>query len=86
MRSIPWTCAVAVGWWLCGLSAGCGPQSGSGQERYIPAAAAATATITLALEAWQRGQPAGEVTGTKPVVFVVDTYRPSRSLFDRIID
>ena len=83
MRSIPWTCAVVIGWWLCGLSVGCGPQFGSGQERYIPASAAATATITLALEAWQRGQPPGEVTGTKPAVFVVDTYRREGQTLER---
>ena len=83
MRSIPWRCAVVVAWWLCGLSAGCGPQSGSGHERYIPVPATAAATITLALEAWQRGQPPGEVPGTKPVVFVVDTYRRKGQTLER---
>lgn len=82
MRSIPWACTVAVAWCLCGLSAGCGPQSG-GQERFIPAPAIAAATITRALEAWQRGEPAGEVKGTKPVVFVVDTYRREGQTLER---
>lgn len=82
MMSTPWTRAVAVAWWLCGLSAGCGPQSGS-QERFIPAPEKAAATITLALEAWQRGEPAGEVKGAKPVVFVVDTYRREGQTLER---
>jgi hypothetical protein len=74
MKSNSWGVVLIVAGCLCRLSVGCGLQS-SGQERFIPAPAAATATIARALDAWKRGEPPGEVTGTKPVVFVVDTYR-----------
>ncbi|MFM9963630.1 MAG: hypothetical protein ACKV2Q_20675 [Planctomycetaceae bacterium] len=60
---------------MIGLCAGCEPSAGTGQERYIPASEKALAAITVALEMWQRGDPAGEVPGTKPLVIVVDSFR-----------
>lgn len=60
---------------LCGLCVGCGPSSGTGHERYVPEPMTATSTIKTALEAWRRGVPVGEVPGTKPLVFVVDSFR-----------
>ncbi|MCX7422376.1 MAG: hypothetical protein NT013_22915 [Planctomycetia bacterium] len=53
---------------------GCG-SSGSGQERYIPTQAVALATVETALKVWQRGEPGGEIKGTKPLIFVTDSHR-----------
>ena len=74
MFSIRWPHAVAL-WLLCGLCAGCGASSRSGHERFVPAPELARTTVRTALEAWQRRDPVGEVTGSKPLVFVVDSYR-----------
>lgn len=53
---------------------GCG-SSGSGHERYIPTQEVAHATVETALKAWQRGEPGGEIKGTKPLIFVTDSHR-----------
>ena len=76
------SCLVAV-WLLCGCCAGCGPSSGSGHARYIPEPAQATSTIQAALAAWQRGEPVGEVRGTKPPVFLVDSFRREGQTLER---
>jgi hypothetical protein len=68
---------------LVGLCAGCGLSSGNGQERYIPAAEKARASITSALQAWQRGDVVGEVRDTKPLVVVVDSFRRERQTLER---
>lgn len=67
----------------CGLCVGCGSSSGTGHERYVPAPQQATSTLRAVLEAWQRGEPAGEVRGTKPLIFVVDTFRRDGQTLDR---
>lgn len=59
--------------WL-GLSAGCS-SSGNDHARFVPAPETARATIATALEAWQRGDPVGEINGTKPLIFVTDAHR-----------
>ncbi|MBC7816524.1 MAG: hypothetical protein IAG10_06530, partial [Planctomycetaceae bacterium] len=71
----PWHHAVVLAWLLIGLCVGCEPRAGTGHERYVPVPEKARATITVALEMWQRGEPVGEVPGTKPLVVVVDSFR-----------
>jgi len=44
-------------------------------EEYIPSRETAEAALVRALESWRAGEPAGEVAGTKPVVFATDTSR-----------
>lgn len=65
-----------------GLCAGCGSPSG-GHERYVPSPETARATITAALEAWQRGDPVGEIRGTKPAVYLVDSFRREGQTLER---
>lgn len=77
------SCLFAV-WLLWGCSAGCGSSSGSGHERYVPAPETATSTIQAALEAWRRGEPVGEIRGTKPPVFLVDSYRREGQTLERV--
>ncbi len=48
---------------------------GRKNEDFIPAQDVAERALEDALKAWQAGLPAGEVTGTKPVVFATDTSR-----------
>lgn len=60
---------------LCGLCVGCGPSSGNGHERYVPEPMTATSTLKIALDAWRRGEPVGEMRGSKPSVFLVDSFR-----------
>lgn len=59
---------------LISLCVGCGSPRRS-HERYVPAPETAQATIRTALEAWQRGEPVGEIPGTKPLIFVTDAHR-----------
>lgn len=61
---------------LSGLASGCGV-SGGDHQRFVPAPETARATITTALEAWRRGDPVGEIAGTKPLIFVTDAHRRS---------
>lgn len=68
---------------LCGLCVGCGSSSGNGHERYVPKPQQATSTIQTALEAWHRGEPVGEVRGTKPLVFVIDSFRREGQTLER---
>ena len=56
-------------------SVGCGSAPGAGQERYIPTTTTARAAVESALQAWQRGEPVGEVKDTQPPIFVADTQR-----------
>lgn len=60
---------------VCGLCVGCGPSSGKGHERYVPEPMTATSTLKIALDAWRRGEPVGEMRGSKPSVFLVDSFR-----------
>ena len=69
--------------WLCGFSVGCDSSAESGHQRYVPAAQKANATLQTVLESWQRGEPAGEVRGTKPLIFVVDTFRREGQTLER---
>jgi hypothetical protein len=62
---LPVLAAVAI--------AGCG--RGEDFTRYIPAEATAREALAAGLEAWKGGAAAGEVEGTKPLVFVTDSYR-----------
>ena len=64
------------------ISLGCG-QSGPGQERYIPTPSVALTTIETALKAWQRGEPSGEIQGTKPLIFVTDSHRRAGQTLER---
>ena len=74
---------LTAAWLLWGCCAGCGSSSGSGHERYVPAPVTATATIRAALEAWQRGEPIGEVRGAKPTTYFVDSFRREGQSLDR---
>lgn len=56
--------------------AGCSRQN----EDYIPSRVIAEAALTTALEYWQAGKPAGEVPGTKPVVYATDSSRKEGQL------
>src|SRR2546425_1108794 len=53
-------------------SVGCGSAPGAGQERFIPTTTTARAAVESALKAWQRGEPAGELKGSQPPIFVAD--------------
>ncbi len=44
-------------------------------EDFIPSPDIAEQALEKVLGAWQAGKPAGEVAGTKPVVFATDTSR-----------
>lgn len=74
---------LAAAWLLFGWCAGCGSSSGLSHERYVPAPEKATATIRSALEAWQRGEPVGEVRGAKPTVYLVDSFRREGQTLER---
>lgn len=76
------SCLVVM-WLLCGCCAGCGASSGSGHERYVPEPAKAASTIQSALAAWRRGEPVGEVRGSKPPVFLVDSFRREGQTLER---
>lgn len=60
---------VAVGF----ASAGCG--TGNPAAKYIPSEQDARGAIAAGLDAWKAGKPAGELPGTKPLIYVVDSYR-----------
>lgn len=64
-----------VAWLLLGLCAGCGSRSARSHDRYVPPPDQARATIATALQAWRRGEPVGTVQGSKPMIFVTDSYR-----------
>lgn len=68
-------CYRLVSLLVLALSVGCEQTAGTGQERYVPPEATARATIHQALQAWQRGEPSGELKGTKPLIFVTDSHR-----------
>lgn len=70
-------------WLLCGLCVGCGSSSGQGHERYVPEPQKAVSTIQTALEAWQHGDPVGEIRGTKPLVYLVDSFRREGQALER---
>jgi hypothetical protein len=53
---------------------GCG-KSENGMARYVPAEQTARQALVAGLDAWKGGAAAGEVKGTKPLVFVTDSYR-----------
>ena len=55
------------------FAAGCG--EGGDPARFVPAEETARSAIRDGLDAWKAGAPAGEVPGTKPLVYVVDSYR-----------
>lgn len=72
------TSHIARSWWLAGvvllvLCSGCGSRKGN--QDYTPSSQLATDTVCRALDAWKAGQPAGEVAGTSPVVYVTDGGR-----------
>jgi hypothetical protein len=71
-RAIP-PRARAAAWALALLAAGCGP--GDGNQRYIPAAADARQALTVALDAWAQGRPAGPIEEASPPVVVCDSLR-----------
>ncbi len=59
--------------WLCG----CGRKN----EDFIPTQEVAEAALEQVLDSWKAGKPAGEVAGTKPVIFATDTSRkPEQTL------
>lgn len=59
-----------------GLS-GCGTKT----PNYTPSLATAEEAIRQGLDAWKNGKPAGEVPGTKPMIYVTDTGRkPDQTL------
>ena len=62
---------------------GCDSAPGAGQERFIPATSTARAAIESAMQAWQRGEPSGEVKGTNPAVFVADAHRQKGQTLER---
>lgn len=65
--------AAFVSLWLCG----CGRKN----EDFIPAQDVAEAALEKVLESWRAGATAGEVAGTKPVIFATDTSRkPEQTL------
>lgn len=68
-------CVILVAACWSSLSTGCGFSSGQNHDRYVPAPEQARASITTALEAWQRSEPVGEIKGTKPMIFVTDAHR-----------
>jgi hypothetical protein len=63
------------------VAEGCG--SSDGTARYIPAEQTARDAIVAGLNAWKGGAAAGEVAGTKPLVFVTDSYRDHS---ERLVD
>jgi hypothetical protein len=52
---------------------GCRPNRSA--TDFIPSEALAQASVRAALEAWKNGSRRGELTGTKPLVFVTDEGR-----------
>jgi hypothetical protein len=75
MSSFSKVCLVLVVATLGGLAAGCDFASSRDHQRFVPTPEKARATITTALEAWQRGDPVGELKGTQPLIFVTDAHR-----------
>ncbi len=74
----------AIGTALCLLAcSGCGQSPKVGQERYVPTPESARTTIERALQAWQQGEPSGEISGTKPLIFVTDSHRQKGQALDR---
>ncbi len=67
---------------LSGMT-GCGSAPGAGQERYVPTTSTARAAVELAMQAWQRGEPLGEVKETHPLVFVADAHRRKGQMLER---
>jgi hypothetical protein len=63
--------AVAVALGLLIAAAGCNHST----EHYLPATATARQALETALQAWQNGQPTGQIAGTAPVVSVIDSKR-----------
>jgi hypothetical protein len=60
--------------WLVVLSAaivGCGDKT----PDYTPSAQDAESALRQSLDAWKAGEPAGEVAGTSPLIFVTDASR-----------
>ena len=53
------------------LACGCGTKT----PNYTPSAVAADAALHQALDSWKAGEPAGEVPGTKPLIYVTDVGR-----------
>ena len=75
-----WLSAACI---VMSVTIGCGSAPEAGPERFIPASATARSAIESALQAWQRGEPAGEVKDTRPQVFVADTHRRKGQTLDR---
>ncbi len=59
---------------LAVASAGC-DRSLADARRFVPAPANARSALEAALEAWQAGEPPGEVASSSPAVQVVDSHR-----------
>lgn len=69
----PRSALVLIGIAAGAITLGCGRADTS--ARFVPAEETARAAIAAGLDAWKTGTPAGEVPGTKPLVYVVDSYR-----------
>jgi hypothetical protein len=67
---------------ICAVLAACLGASGCNRRdstaRYIPAEKTARDALVAGLDAWKGGAAAGEIAGTKPLVFVTDSYRNSK--------
>jgi hypothetical protein len=56
---------------------------GPGNERFVPAEAAARAALDAALADWRSGQPPGRIERVNPPAQVIDTHRaPGQRLVD----
>ena len=60
---------------LLHLIVGCSPHRS--EADFIPSDEIARRALTVAMEAWQKGMPAGPVAGTSPVIHVTDSTRTS---------
>lgn len=75
--------SFSVAFIIVSSTIGCGSTPGAGQERFVPTTTTARTAIESALQAWQRGEPAGEVKDTHPQVFVADTHRQKGQTLER---
>lgn len=59
---------------------GCG--TGRTNADYIPSPGESHEALSIALDAWKAGQPAGPVPGSSPVVHITDSSRASGQILD----
>ena len=61
---------------------GCGKADRSAQ--FIPSRATAESAVKAGMEAWKKGEPVGQVSGTRqPAIHVIDSHRKTGQILDR---